>query len=362
MDKITLHLGDRNSHLYFSDGKKGCLGETLTRHYRSSRWIVVTNPVVNRHYGSWIRRELQSLGEVETLLIPDGERFKTLKTVEGIYRGLSRLKVDRHTPLVALGGGVVGDVAGFAAATYLRGLPLIQVPTTLLAQVDSSVGGKTGVDLSTGKNLVGAFYQPQLVFIDVATLATLPRAEILCGSAEVIKYGAIRSPSLFSLLEKKLASFLELDPALLRRVVRECVKIKTQVVQKDEKETTGLRMILNFGHTLGHAVETLSGYRRYSHGEAVAIGMAFGAQLSRRLGLTGEATVERLIHLIHEARLPYRAPRYARKAYQEAMARDKKVHNGKVRYVLLRRIGKTVIRELELSYIGRELERQLREE
>jgi 3-dehydroquinate synthase len=359
MDKITLHLSDRNSYLYFSEGKKGQLSEVLDRHYKARRWVVVTNPVVDRLYGSEIRRELRSLGKIEKILIPDGERFKTLKTVEGIYRDLSRLKADRHTPVIALGGGVVGDVAGFAAASYLRGLPLVQIPTTLLAQVDSSVGGKTGVDLPTGKNLVGAFYQPKVVFIDVSVLKTLPPSEILCGSAEVIKYGAIQSPTLFSLLEKKISSFLELDPPLLRRIVRECVAIKARVVEKDEKETTGLRMILNFGHTLGHAVETLSGYRRYSHGQAVAIGMAFAAQLSRRLGLTSEQTVERLIQLLQEAGLPFKAPPYSRKAYQEAMSRDKKVKNGKVRYVLLRRIGKVIVRELDLSRVSEVLKAEV---
>jgi 3-dehydroquinate synthase len=181
MDKITLHLSDRDSHLYFSDGKKGRLREVLARHFKAGRWVVVTNPVVDRLYGSWVRKELQSLGKVEKILIPDGERFKTLKTVEWIYRELSRLKVDRHTPLVALGGGVVGDVAGFAAASYLRGLPLVQVPTTLLAQVDSSVGGKTGVDLASA-SLVGPS-APGRLFIDVSTSRPFP-TRILCGSAK----------------------------------------------------------------------------------------------------------------------------------------------------------------------------------
>ncbi|MFO1520260.1 MAG: 3-dehydroquinate synthase [bacterium] len=355
MDKITLHLEDRNSSIYFSDQKKGRLGEVLRTHFKASRWVLVTNPVVNRLYGSWVRSEMKGLGKVETILMPDGERYKTLKTVEKIYRELSRLKADRHTPVIALGGGVVGDVAGFAAASYLRGVPLVQIPTTLLAQVDSSVGGKTGVDLPTGKNLVGAFYQPHVVFIDVSTLATLPRREVLCGAAEVIKYGAIRSERLFGLLEKKIHSFLDLEPQLLKRIVKECVRIKADVVRRDEKETLGLRMILNFGHTLGHAVETLSGYKRFSHGEGVAIGMAFAARLSQALKLAQAFTVERLINLLHEAGLPFRVPSFPRKAYLEVMARDKKVKNGKVRYVLIKKVGAVTVKELSLDWVGKNL-------
>jgi 3-dehydroquinate synthase len=360
MNKITLPLEDRSSHLYFPDGKRDRLAETLSRHFKSSRWVIVTNPTVNRLYGPSLRKELGGLGEVKVLLMPDGERFKTLKTAEKIYRTLSAWKIDRKTPLIALGGGVVGDVAGFVAATYLRGIPLVQIPTTLLAQVDSSVGGKTGVDLPTGKNLVGAFYQPHVVWIDVSFLRTLPGREILCGAAEVIKYGIIKSPRLFAALEGKIRFFLDLDPPLTRRVVEECVRIKADVVRRDEKETKGLRMILNYGHTLGHAVETLSGYSRFSHGEAIAIGMAFAARLSRSLRLTKEDTEERILHLLREAGLPFKLPKFSRMAYISTIARDKKMARGKIRYVLVRRIGSVVVKELELGRVGQEIEKSLK--
>ncbi len=351
MKKIILTLNNQKHFIIFADGNPQSLSKTLSKHFSASRWVVVTNPTLLRLYGPKLRQQLKSLGKIEFVIIPDGERFKTLKTVEKIYVELSRLKVDRHTPLIAFGGGVVGDVAGFAAATYLRGIPLIQIPTTLLAQVDSSVGGKTGVDLITGKNLVGAFYQPHLVWIDVSYLKTLPKREILCGSAEVIKYGAIQSEKLFSLLEEKINSFLKLEPSLLKRVIEECVRIKAGIVQKDEKETTGLRMILNFGHTLGHAVETLSGYKKFSHGEGVAIGMAFAAKLSRHLGLTAPSTEIRLIHLLKKAGLPFEPPPFSKKHYLEAMSRDKKMKQGQINYVLIRKVGSVVVKSLNLTKV-----------
>jgi 3-dehydroquinate synthase len=360
MDKITLHLKNRNYPIYFTDGKKNRLAEILSRHFLASQWVIVTNPIVDRLYGTSLRRELKRLGLVHTVIIPDGERSKNLQTVERIYKKFIQLKVDRKTPVLALGGGVVGDVAGFAAATFLRGVPLVQIPTTLLAQVDSSVGGKTGVDLATGKNLIGAFYQPDLVWIDVSTLTTLPRREILCGTAEVIKYGAIKSQKLFSTLESNLESFLGQDPSLLKKVVKECVQIKADVVERDEKETLGLRAILNFGHTLGHAIETLSGYQRFTHGEAIAIGMNFAADLSRSLGLADPKTVERLKSLLHQADLFQPLPRFSRNAYLKVMARDKKRVGEKIRYVLLKRIGTVVVKELKLDMIGKKLDEFLK--
>ena len=362
LDRVQVSLEREGYPLYFSDGKKGSFAHALSRHLESPHWIVVTNPVVEKLYGAQFKNELKELGKVHTLIIPDGEKHKTLQTVEKLYKEFLKCKADRSTPILALGGGVVGDVAGFAAATYLRGLPLVQVPTTLLAQVDSSVGGKTGVDLTAGKNLVGAFYQPKLVYIDVSVLKTLPPREVLCGSAEVIKYGAIASESLFAILEKRLTSFLHLDPSLLKKVVKECVKIKANVVEKDEKETSGVRALLNFGHTLGHAVETLSGYDAYSHGEGVAIGMAFAVQLSKDLGLTKAWTVDRLINLIHEMGLPHQIPPYSKNAYLQVMARDKKMHNGKIRYVLLKKIGVAVTETLPINQVGDKLEEYLSKE
>ena len=359
MDKVHVHLEQDGYTIYFADGKKGSLHQLLGKSFDASQWLIVTNPIVNKLHGESIRKELKGLGKVHTLTIPDGEKYKNLATVEKLYKEFIKRKVDRHTPIIALGGGVVGDVAGFAAATFLRGVPLIQIPTTLLAQVDSSVGGKTGVDLVAGKNLVGAFYQPRLVYIDVSVLKTLPEREVLCGSAEVIKYGAISSESLFKTLEKKVASFLTLESHLLKKVVKECVKIKANVVERDEKETLGIRSILNFGHTLGHAIETLSGYHQYSHGEAVAIGMAFAVQLSESMGLTNTWTVDRLMNLIHEMGLPHQIPSYSKNAYLQVMARDKKMSKGKIRFVLLKKIGLCTTQMLPINQIGDKLETYL---
>ncbi len=359
MKSIILSLKNKKYPIYFSDSKNR-LGQILSKNFRSSKWIVVTNPTVDKLYGSKIRKELKGLGEVATVLIPDGEQFKTLQTVEKIYQQFSNNKVDRKTPIVALGGGVVGDVAGFAAATYLRGIPLIQIPTTLLSQVDSSVGGKTGVDLSFGKNLVGAFYQPHLVWIDTEYLSTLPRREILGGAAEVIKYGAIRSPSLFALLEKRIEDFLDLNPSLIQKIIHECVQIKAEVVEEDEKETKGVREILNFGHTLGHAIETVSNYKIYNHGEAISIGMVFAAELSEQLGLLGRESSDRLKDLLQTAALPSKVPDYPLKKYLEAMSLDKKMNAGKIRYVLLKKIGATQVKELELKEVGKVLTRFLK--
>lgn len=362
MDRVHVHLDHEDYPIYFADGKKGSLAQVLSRHLESSHWVIVTNPLVDKLHGAAFKKELKGLGKIHTLYIPEGEKYKTLQTVEKLYKEFLKCKVDRSTPIIALGGGVVGDVAGFAAATYLRGLPLVQIPTTLLAQVDSSVGGKTGVDLSAGKNLVGAFYQPKLVYMDVSVLKTLPPREVLCGSAEVIKYAAIASESLFKTLEKKVGPFLHLDSSLLKKVVKECVKIKANVVERDEKETLGIRSILNFGHTLGHAVETLSGYHTYSHGEAVAIGMAFAVQLSESMGLTKTWTVDRLMNLIHEIGLPHQVPPYSKNAYLQVMARDKKMMKGKIRYVFIKKIGMVTTQMLPINQLGEKLEEYLQKE
>lgn len=356
MDRVHIHLEQEDYPIYFADGKKGAFAQVLSKHFDSDRWILVTNPLVDRLHGASFKKELRSLGKVSTLHIPDGEKYKTLQTVEKLYKDFLKCKVDRSTPILALGGGVIGDVVGFAAATFLRGVPLVQIPTTLLAQVDSSVGGKTGVDLPAGKNLIGAFHQPKLVYIDVEVLKTLPQREILCGTSEVIKYGAIASEALFKSLEKKVGSFLNLEPHFLKKVVKECVRIKANVVERDEKEIYGIRSVLNFGHTLGHAIETLSGYKKYSHGEAVAIGMAFAVQLSESMGLTNTWTVDRLMNLIHEMGLPHQIPQYSKNAYLQVMARDKKMSKGKVRYVLIKKIGMVTTQMLPIQQVGDALE------
>jgi 3-dehydroquinate synthase len=277
----------------------------------------------------------------ELLTVPAGETSKNLQTVHACYDQLATHRLERKSFLVALGGGVIGDLTGFVAATYLRGIPFVQVPTSLLAQVDSSVGGKTGVNLKAGKNLVGAFYQPRLVLCDLNTLRTLPPREFRAGLAEVIKYGIIYDAALFRRLERQLPRLLQLDSSLLGSVVARCCEIKAEVVSQDETES-GLRAILNFGHTIGHAIEATAGYGRYLHGEAIAIGQVAAAKLSaRRLGLSARE-VDRVTALLQAAGLPthIRLTPQKRRRLLQAMRLDKKVAAGNIKFVLAERIGK----------------------
>ena len=274
-------------------------------------------------------------------MMPEGEEHKNLKSLSTIYDQLISARFDRHSCLMALGGGVIGDLAGFAAATFLRGIPFVQVPTTLLAQVDSSVGGKTGVNHQEGKNLIGAFYQPRLVLIDVKVLHTLPRRELLAGLAEVIKYGIIEDPRFFELLEKKLERILALDTELLLEAIATSCTIKSKVVEKDEREED-YRSVLNFGHTIGHALESLTGYEKYLHGEAIAIGMAQAASISVHQGICDNESLQRIHRLITKTGLPTELPSNIQpKELAEKMELDKKSEGGKVKFVLCAGIGKT---------------------
>lgn len=308
------------------------------------RALVVTNPAVGGRYAAALVDGLAAAGfAVHRVDIPDGEAYKTLATVEQICRAAVAAGLERRDFFVALGGGVVGDAAGFAAAAYLRGVDFVQVPTTLLAQVDASVGGKTGVNLPEGKNLVGAFHQPRLVAADVGTLRTLPQRELAAGLAEVIKYGAIADPHLFDFLEDRLEGLLARRLPLLVRIVTRSCQIKARVVAADERETQGVREILNFGHTVGHAIEALSGYGRYLHGEAVAIGMVTAALLSRRQGKMAGGDVERLVALLRRAGLPTAPPDVDPAELLAVMHRDKKVRDGRLRFVLLEGLGQAFV-------------------
>jgi 3-dehydroquinate synthase len=279
------------------------------------------------------------------VILPDGEQYKTLDVVNRIYTELLQARCDRKTTLVALGGGVVGDMAGFAAATYQRGVPFIQIPTTLLAQVDSSVGGKTGVNHPLGKNMIGAFHQPRCVLIDTDTLNTLPDNELSAGLAEIIKYGLISDAGFFAWLEQHMDALLARDVDAVSEAIERSCRNKAEVVAADEKEA-GRRALLNLGHTFGHAIETGSGYGSWLHGEAVAAGMAMAADLSRRLGWLDDADVQRIENLLRRAHLPVRAPAALDAArLRDLMAVDKKVLDGKLRLVLLRRIGAAVIHD-----------------
>ena len=290
-------------------------------------------------------RFVEELGTVgiaaEVASVPPGEGSKSLDRAAALLDRLIAMKADRHSAVVAVGGGVVGDLAGFVAATYARGIPLLMVPTTLLAQVDSSVGGKVAVNRPAAKNIVGAFHQPVGVWIDTGTLATLPARELRCGMAEVVKYGVILDAGFFEALEAgDAAAVLRLDPAAVARVVARCCALKARVVAEDEREETGLRAVLNYGHTIGHAIEAVAGYGGdYRHGEAVAAGMVAEARLAARLGWIGDPEVGRIAGLLAAIGLPTAATGLDPAALREAMALDKKNRAGKVRFVLPRRLG-----------------------
>jgi 3-dehydroquinate synthase len=301
----------------------------------SGRCAVVTNQVVGRYHAEPVLESLRQAGfEPVYLTLPDGEQHKTLATVAGLYRQLVEAKLDRRSPLIALGGGVLGDTAGFAAATFLRGVPFVQIPTTLLSMVDASVGGKVGVDLPQGKNLVGAFKQPELVVIDPAVLATLPPAEYRAGLAEVVKHGIIDAPELFAALETDG----NLAPTTW---LYEAIMVKVRVVQEDPFEQ-GRRAVLNLGHTFGHAFERLANFE-LRHGEAVALGLVCAARLARRLGHCSNDTVERIVNLLNQLELPTQLPPYAPAEVWTAMGSDKKRQGNTLRFILPLAIGQVDI-------------------
>ena len=338
---VMVDLGERSYPICIGSGMLDRLGPRLQDLQLGRRIAVVTNPVVARSYREPVEQSLRAAGFEPTVLqVPDGEEHKNLAWLAFLYDRLVDAHFERDCAIVALGGGVIGDLAGFTAATFQRGVPFVQVPTTLLAQVDSSVGGKTAVNHPGGKNLIGAFHQPRLVWADVATLKTLPRREVQAGMAEVIKHAAILSAPLFELLEQQIEAVMGLDEALLIEVVRQNCAIKAAVVGEDEREG-GYRSILNFGHTIGHAIEMLTEYRGYLHGEAVAIGMAFAARLSHARGLCSAAVAERIVALLRRAGLPTEIPKeLVGRHLALAIEADKKVSAGKVKFVCIEDIGR----------------------
>ncbi len=338
-EELWVGLGARSYPIWIGAGILGRLAEALSKAEFPKRIAVVSNLTVASLYSELLLSQLRVAGyQVELIQLPDGEQFKTLETLNLLFEALIRGNYDRHSGLIALGGGVIGDMVGFAAATYLRGVPFVQVPTTLLAQVDSSVGGKTAVNHPLGKNLIGAFYQPRHVHIDVDTLTSLPPRELSAGLAEVVKYGVICDREFFGWLRQNGQALLSLDPSVLAVAVKRSCQIKANVVESDEKESS-LRAILNYGHTFGHAVETLSGYGQCRHGEAVAIGMVVAAELSRRLGRCEAADVAAIKSLLVSFKLPVYPPSFSLDAYLEAMGRDKKVKDGRLRFILNLGIG-----------------------
>ncbi len=327
MEKIvSVRLSnERSCGVHIGASLKG-LGRALARFAAGRRALVVAPGPVARRYAPAVLKGLNAAGfEAELLTIPDGERHKNLGTVAKIYKAALAARLDRKSVVVALGGGVTGDVVGFAAATYLRGVPVAQVPTTLLAMVDASIGGKTGVDLPEGKNLVGAFWQPALVWMDLSVLKSLPDREWRTGAAEVVKYGLIADRRLLEIMRSETLDSLRRKPALLAEVVTRAAACKARVVSADERETKGLREILNLGHTFGHALETATGYSSYTHGEAVAVGMCAAARLGARLRTFKGSEVAAVDDLVRRWGLPARARRpVSRAKVLAAMARDKK--------------------------------------
>ncbi len=338
--RLRVALGARSYSIQIGSGNLARAGAEIARCTKATRVAIVSVPEVGRRYAGILAKSLRSEGvKVHRVYVPDGDRAKNLREAAKLYTAFLEKGLDRSSALIALGGGVVGDLTGFVAATYLRGIPFVQVPTTLLSMVDASVGGKVGVNLPEGKNLVGAFYQPKLVWIDTATLASLPARQRVSGMAEVIKHAAIWDKKMFSRLESVAEAMLELDPAVLESVIRRNCEIKAEVVARDEREA-GLRMLLNFGHTLGHAAETLSGYRKILHGEAVGMGMVYAAGRSEDLGLAPAGTRQRLEDLVRRVGLPTAMPRFPRRAYLAALRVDKKRVDARIRFVALRAIGR----------------------
>ncbi|WP_446809592.1 3-dehydroquinate synthase [Methylomonas sp. 2BW1-5-20] len=329
---------DRSYPIYIGSGLLA-QAELLTKHIRAKQVLIVTNETIAPLYLAKLQAALTDY-QVETAILPDGEQYKTLQYLEKIFDQLLAKKFSRNATLIALGGGVIGDMGGFAASCYQRGIAFIQIPTTLLAQVDSSVGGKTGVNHPLGKNMIGAFYQPQCVIADADVLDTLDDRQLSAGLAEVIKYGLIRDPGFLEWLEANMPRLLARDKdALAYAIERSCVN-KAKVVGEDEFES-GVRATLNLGHTFGHAIETGSGYGHYLHGEAVAIGTCFAADLSRRLGWLNDADVNRIVAIFKAANLPVTPPtEMTTDQYIDLMAVDKKNVDGKIRVILLEALGK----------------------
>jgi 3-dehydroquinate synthase len=338
--QLTIELGDRSYPILIGHGLLDDAA-LLARHVVARDVLVVTNATVGPLYADRLRQGLAGR-RVETVTLPDGEQYKTQSVLGQVFDALVTARLNRDGCVIALGGGVVGDMAGFAAACYQRGIDFVQVPTTLLAQVDSAVGGKTGINHPGGKNLIGAFHQPRAVLADLATLRTLPPRELRAGLAEVIKYGLIGDAGFLGWIEGHLDALLALEPGALAHAVRRSCEIKAQIVAADEREH-GQRALLNLGHTFGHAIETAAGYGEWLHGEAVGVGMLLAADLSQRLGWLQPAEVERVRTLLRRAGLPLAAPRIGAARALQLMGMDKKVLQGRIRLVLLRRIGEAVV-------------------
>ena len=342
MKKIKVRLGKSSYEIRIGPGILAEVGHRLTESGFSDKLVIITNPIANRLYGEALERNLIREGFRVTILpVPDGEDQKSLETAGRLYHELSKFYAERETPILALGGGVIGDLAGFVAATYLRGVPLVQIPTTLLAQVDSSIGGKVAVNLGLLKNKIGVFYQPKLVISDISTLKTLPPKELANGLAEVIKSAMVWDKEFFAYLEMNLDRIKSLDDRELEETVFRSAKIKAEIAAKDERDL-GLRNILNYGHTIGHAIESAADFS-IGHGEAVAIGMLAAARISNRLGILEQNELIRLKNLIRRAGLVMETPSLELGKIIQAMRHDKKILGGRIRFILPKAIGEVFI-------------------
>ncbi|HHT9112753.1 MAG TPA: 3-dehydroquinate synthase [Candidatus Wunengus sp. YC65] len=342
MNTIRVNLPANSYNIYIDKGILEKIGNTLVKENAPCKTLLITDKNIEKVYGSIVSESLRkNKFDVRLVSLQPGEERKTLETALTLYDACFDHKLDRSSLIVALGGGVVGDISGFVAATFMRGIPFIQVPTSLLAQVDSSIGGKVAVNHPKGKNMIGSFYQPRAVFIDTDTLSTLPATELVAGLVEVIKYGVIKDAELFEYIEKSLYDILQLNHNALLKIIATSCQIKANVVEEDEKEKH-LRAILNYGHTIGHAIETVTNYKKYRHGEAVAIGMLYAARIAIDMGLADTTVFERQLSLIKRLGLPIHTGLNPEEIVKTLYA-DKKVISGRLRFILPTKIGDVII-------------------
>jgi len=341
MKKINIQFDERSYPIYIGEGLISNY-ELISQHILGKKVAIITNETVADIYLKTLMETVSPNKELISIILPDGESYKSKDSLDSIYAQLLQNKADREITLIALGGGVIGDITGFAAATYMRGVNFIQIPTTLLSQVDSSVGGKTGINHPLGKNMIGAFYQPKCVISDMNVLKTLPSRELSAGLAEVIKYGLIRDNKFFEWLESHIQYLMEMNPKYLIEAVQRSCENKAAVVEADEFES-GIRAILNLGHTFGHAIEVAQGYGNWLHGEAVGAGMVMAAKLSQSMGWLADKDVGRIVALIKKAGLPTEPPKISVKKYMELMMLDKKTKDGQINLVLQKSIGDAVL-------------------
>ena len=341
MKKINIQFDERSYPIYIGEGLISNY-ELISQHILGKKVAIITNETVADIYLKTLMETVSPHKELISIILPDGESYKSKDSLDSIYAQLLQNKADREITLIALGGGVIGDITGFAAATYMRGVNFIQIPTTLLSQVDSSVGGKTGINHPLGKNMIGAFYQPKCVISDMNVLKTLPSRELSAGLAEVIKYGLIRDNKFFEWLESHIQYLMEMNSKYLIEAVQRSCENKAAVVEADEFES-GIRAILNLGHTFGHAIEVAQGYGNWLHGEAVGAGMVMAAKLSQSMGWLADKDVGRIVALIKKAGLPTEPPKISVKKYMELMMLDKKTKDGQINLVLQKSIGDAVL-------------------